>query len=131
MNQTLPARMVALAILACAIPIAVRADLSENTILQTGSALNLDTGAVAGSGGDILWNGSTIAGRALRRCVITALLGLLISTVCLNPIGSLMPGGLAGRRSPPICSSPEMCSWQSRIAGRSRKSWSSRTLAAL
>lgn len=61
MNQTLPVRIVALAILACAFPIAVRADLSENTILQTGSALNLDTGAVAGSGGDILWNGSTIA----------------------------------------------------------------------
>ncbi len=37
------------------------ADLSENTVLQTGSALNLDTGAVASSGGDILWNGSTIA----------------------------------------------------------------------
>jgi uncharacterized protein (TIGR03437 family) len=49
-----------MAILACAFPIAVRADLSENTILQTGSALNLDTGAVAGSGGDILWNGSTL-----------------------------------------------------------------------
>jgi uncharacterized protein (TIGR03437 family) len=61
MNQILPARMIALATLACAIPIAVRADLSENTILQTGSALNLDTGAVTGSGGDILWNGSTIA----------------------------------------------------------------------
>jgi uncharacterized protein (TIGR03437 family) len=49
-----------IAILACAFPIAVRADLSENTILQTGSALNLDTGAVAGSGSDILWNGSTL-----------------------------------------------------------------------
>lgn len=61
MNQILPARMFAVTILACALPIAVRADLSENTILQTGSALNLDTGAVASSGGDILWNGSTIA----------------------------------------------------------------------
>ncbi len=54
-------RILASAILACALPIAVRADLSENTILVTGSTLNLDTGAVAGSGGDILWNGSTIA----------------------------------------------------------------------
>jgi uncharacterized protein (TIGR03437 family) len=61
MTQTLSARIVGLAILACAFPIAVRADLSENTILQTGSALNLDTGAVVSSGGDILWNGSTIA----------------------------------------------------------------------
>jgi uncharacterized protein (TIGR03437 family) len=53
--------MVALSILACAFPVSVRADLSENTILVTGSTLDLDTGAVAGSGGDILWNGSTIA----------------------------------------------------------------------
>src|SRR5271166_5834903 len=61
MNQTLPVRIIALAVLACASPIAIWADLSENTILQSGSTLNLDTGAVAGSGGDILWNGSTIA----------------------------------------------------------------------
>ena len=61
LSQTLSARIIALAILACGFPIAVLADLSENTILQTGSALNLDTGAVASSGGDILWNGSTIA----------------------------------------------------------------------
>lgn len=61
MNQTLPVRIIALAIVACAFPIAVLADLSETTILQTGSALSLDTGAVASSGGDILWNGSTIA----------------------------------------------------------------------
>ncbi len=55
MNQILQ-----VAILACAFPLTVRADLSENTILQSGSALNLDTGAVV-SAGDILWNGSTIA----------------------------------------------------------------------
>ena len=61
MNRTLTARIIPLAILACAFPIAIWADLSENTILQTGSALNLDTGAVVSSGGDILWNGSTIA----------------------------------------------------------------------
>jgi uncharacterized protein (TIGR03437 family) len=61
MTQTLPVRIIVLTILVCASSIAVLADLSENTILQTGSALNLDTGAVAGSGGDILWNGSTIA----------------------------------------------------------------------
>jgi uncharacterized protein (TIGR03437 family) len=61
MNQTPPVRIIALAIAACAFPIAIRADLSENTILLTSSALNLDTGAVVSSGGDILWNGSTIA----------------------------------------------------------------------
>jgi len=60
MNQTPAVRVIALTVVACATPIAVWADLSENTILQTGSALNLDTGAVATSGGDILWNGSTI-----------------------------------------------------------------------
>ncbi len=61
MDQTLPVRIISLAIVAWAFPIAVRADVSETTILQTGSALSLDTGAVASSGGDILWNGSTIA----------------------------------------------------------------------
>ncbi len=60
MNQTL-VRLVALSILACTFSVAARADLSESTVLQTGSALNLDTGAVLNSGGDILWNGSTIA----------------------------------------------------------------------
>src|SRR5579872_374230 len=67
MNQTLPSRTIALAILACAFPIAVLADLSETTILQTSSALNLDTGAVVASGGDILWNGSTIAPQGSAR----------------------------------------------------------------
>jgi uncharacterized protein (TIGR03437 family) len=61
MKETLPVRIIAMAILACTFPVAVQADLSENTILQAGSGLNLDTGAVVGSGGDILWNGSTIA----------------------------------------------------------------------
>lgn len=61
MNQTLLARILFLTILAFACPHAAWADLSETTILPTGSTLNLDTGAVASSGGDILWNGSTIA----------------------------------------------------------------------
>ncbi len=38
-----------------------RADISQTTTLQSGKALNLDTGATASSGGDLLWNGSTIA----------------------------------------------------------------------
>src|ERR1700724_697434 len=49
------------AILLLTFPMAALADLNETTILQTNSALNLDTGAVAASGGDILWNGSTLA----------------------------------------------------------------------
>jgi uncharacterized protein (TIGR03437 family) len=61
LKQIRSARIVSLAILTCTLPIAALADLSENTILEPGSALNLDTGAVVSSGGDILWNGSTIA----------------------------------------------------------------------
>lgn len=59
MKKTLAVRMIVLA--TCALPVALLADLSENTVLQTGSTLSLDTGTIAGSGGDILWNGSTIA----------------------------------------------------------------------
>ena len=51
----------AITILAFAFPIAALADLSETTILQTNAALNLDTGAIVSSGGDILWNGTTAA----------------------------------------------------------------------
>ena len=95
MNQTLSARMIALATLACASPIAVWADLSETTILQTGSALNLDTGAVAGSGGDILWNGSTIArqGSATMRN-----LGIIGATN-FNGLGESYWVGVAGGAS--------------------------------
>jgi hypothetical protein len=52
---------IAIAILFLTFPMAALADLNETTILETNSALNLDTGAVVGSGGDILWNGSTLA----------------------------------------------------------------------
>src|SRR5581483_10278053 len=55
------ARILALAILTCAFAGAIRADLSETTVLPTNSTLNLDTGAIGASGGDLLWNGSTIA----------------------------------------------------------------------
>ncbi len=44
-----------------AFAVAARADLSQTTILQSGTALNLDTGATASSGGDLLWNGSSLA----------------------------------------------------------------------
>ena len=47
-------------------PAAVLADLSQTTTLQANTTINLDTGAVAASGGDLLWNGTTITpqGRA-------------------------------------------------------------------
>ena len=59
MNQTLQARLVAFAVAVLTVPMAALADLSQTT-LQPNSSLNLDTGAVAGSGGDLLWNGSTL-----------------------------------------------------------------------
>src|ERR1700676_2319527 len=50
------------AALTLALPISVLADFSDTKTLTTATgALNLDTGAVASSGGDILWNGSMIA----------------------------------------------------------------------
>jgi uncharacterized protein (TIGR03437 family) len=54
-----PANRFFLAFLVFCIP--ALADLSETTILQTNMTLNLETGAVAGSGGDIVWQGSAIA----------------------------------------------------------------------
>ena len=62
MNRTLPAL-----ILALILPCAARADLSENTILQANTGLDLDNGAVISSGGDILWNGSTITPQGSAR----------------------------------------------------------------
>ena len=49
-----------LAIAALAFPGVALANLSQSTILQANTSLNLTTGAVAGSGGDILWDGSVI-----------------------------------------------------------------------
>jgi uncharacterized protein (TIGR03437 family) len=98
MNQALPARITALAIVACAFPFAVRADLSENTILQTGSALNLDTGAVVSSGGDILWNGSTIAPQGSATAYNLGTLGA--TNFNGLPQSYFVPFGAAGRSTP-------------------------------
>ena len=49
------------AALMLAFPFAALADLNEATILQANMALDLETGAVASTGGDILWNGTTVA----------------------------------------------------------------------
>lgn len=103
MNQALPVRMIALAILACASPIAAWADLSENTILQTSSALNLDTGAVASSGGDILWNGSTIARQGSATLRNLGVAGATNFNGLPESYWVTAAGALAQRRSPPIC----------------------------
>jgi uncharacterized protein (TIGR03437 family) len=52
------------------------ADLSETTFLQTNATLNLETGAVASSGGDILWEGSAIAPQGSAKLRNIGLLGL-------------------------------------------------------
>lgn len=52
---------VAIAILGIAFPGAAFADISAIMVLRANSALNLNTGAIDSSGGDLLWNGSTIA----------------------------------------------------------------------
>jgi uncharacterized protein (TIGR03437 family) len=53
-----------LAVLSLAFPTAALADLNGSVVLQTNTALNLDTGATASSGGDILWTGTSIAPQA-------------------------------------------------------------------
>jgi uncharacterized protein (TIGR03437 family) len=50
----------AIAILAFAFPIAVRADINQTNVLTSGNTINLDTGAVGTSGGDIQWTASGI-----------------------------------------------------------------------
>jgi uncharacterized protein (TIGR03437 family) len=46
--------------LALAFPIAALADISGTPMLAANMALNLDTGATASSGADILWNGTNV-----------------------------------------------------------------------
>src|SRR3954471_16975362 len=50
-----------MAVFSLLFPLAALADLNGKPTLATNTTLNLDTGATATSGGDILWNGSTIA----------------------------------------------------------------------
>ncbi len=60
MKSTLLRRTV-LTVLALAVPIAALANLINQTkVLSANTALSLDTGATSGSGGDVLWNGTTI-----------------------------------------------------------------------
>ena len=64
MNQPL-SRRVALAVVAFALP--ALAQLNETTVLQTNATLNLDTGAVATSGGDIQWTGTSVVPQGTAR----------------------------------------------------------------
>jgi len=55
-----------IAVLAIAFSSAARAAQSGSATLTTQLSLNLDTGTVSGTGGDILWNGTALTpqGRA-------------------------------------------------------------------
>ncbi len=66
---------VACAAMALAFPISALADLSQTATLTTAAgSLNLDTGATAASGGDLLWDGSALSllGNATEVAVGTA-----------------------------------------------------------
>ncbi len=57
-------RWIGLAVLSFLLPTVLLADLDEITTLQADAALNLDTGVVSSSGGDLLWQGNAIAPQA-------------------------------------------------------------------
>ena len=48
------------AALALLLPVAMLADLSQSPVLPSGQTLNLDTGAMSTSGGDIKFTGTSI-----------------------------------------------------------------------
>src|SRR5580704_9736438 len=65
-----------IAVLALLFPIAAMADITDQTTtLSANTALNLDTGATAGSGGDLLWTGTslTVQGSAKDLNITTSL----------------------------------------------------------
>ena len=53
-------RRTAMAVLSLACALTAWADISGKQTLSSNTAFNLDTGATASSGGDVLWNGSTL-----------------------------------------------------------------------
>jgi uncharacterized protein (TIGR03437 family) len=79
MKQSL-CRQLVIGVLALALPSVALADLSATTTLQANTALNLVTGATAASGGDILWNGSTITPQGTARAYNLGQLGASFDT---------------------------------------------------
>jgi len=66
MSKRCPSCCLAIVLLAIALSPTARADQSGKATLAANTFLSLDTGAVSSTGGDILWNGSSLApqGRA-------------------------------------------------------------------
>ena len=62
-----PRRRIALAALAFTFAIPALADISQTVTLQSNTTLSFDTGATSSSGGDLLWNGTTLAPQGKAR----------------------------------------------------------------
>jgi len=60
-----------------ALPAVALADLAETTVLLTNSAINMDTGAVVSSGGDLLWNGTALVPQGAAKARFSAHLGTI------------------------------------------------------
>jgi uncharacterized protein (TIGR03437 family) len=69
-----PCALIDIALLA--LPFAAMADVSGNVVLQSNTALKLDSGTIASSGGDILWTGTSIAPQGTARAYSVGALGL-------------------------------------------------------
>ena len=69
MKRSLGTR-IAWAALALGLPISALADLSATKTLTSTQSLNLDTGATASSGGDILWNGSSLTPQGTAKAAV-------------------------------------------------------------
>jgi hypothetical protein len=74
MRQTLSRRM-AVAVLAAALPTVALADLTRTTTLQANTTLNLETGATGSSGGDLLWDGTTLIPQGAAKAVNIGVVG--------------------------------------------------------
>jgi uncharacterized protein (TIGR03437 family) len=78
------------------LPVAVLADITGTVTLSANTVLNLDTGAIVTSGGDLVWNGSTLAphgtARALNATTVFGESGTTgYATVSQQVLQTLMP----------------------------------------
>src|SRR5208283_4300158 len=86
-----------IALLALAFPIAAFANVTGTPTLTANTALSLDTGATSASGGDILWNGTTITpqGKAVAASLASyGLTGATSFTALSQAVLSAFPASL-------------------------------------
>ncbi|MGH9353783.1 MAG: hypothetical protein ACRD2G_16745, partial [Terriglobia bacterium] len=103
-----PCGRIVITVLAFAFPIAAVADVSGTPTLTTNTALNLDTGATASSGGDILWDGSSLIPQGKATAAVLPALGFngyspgnldpfkVLSSKAAIPSSKLAVGALLG-----------------------------------